>query len=194
MTSPLMRPLRVSMTAFCPTSMSFAWVSGIRSTALSLPGSTRRASVVPDWAHCPTSSGSSCRMPCAPASTFIERTRPRWNRNTSLPRPALARFGPRARGAPCWWTWGELNSRLTLKILLGAADHLVQDQKPGVHPGGDRCELVDPRAEAALDPCTLLDTSCTPSYTKSPSLDKGTPGESRGRKATGPRRLRDAAR
>ena len=62
--------------------MSFAWVSGIRSTALSLPGSTSRASVAPDWAHWPTSSGSSWRIPCAPASTFIEQNLTNWTLTT----------------------------------------------------------------------------------------------------------------
>ena len=71
-TLPFTMPLRVSIAAGWPIATSFAWVSGIRSTALSLPGSTSRASVAPDWAHCPTSSGSSWRMPSAPAMTFIE--------------------------------------------------------------------------------------------------------------------------
>ena len=68
-------PFRVSIAAGWPMVTSLAWVSGMRSTALSRPGSTIRASVAPLWAHCPTSSGSSCRMPFAPAITTMERTR-----------------------------------------------------------------------------------------------------------------------
>ena len=89
-TLPLAMPLRVSIAAGCPMVTSLACVSGMRSTALSRPGSTIRASVAPLWAHWPTSSGNSWRMPLAPAFTTIERTRPRWNWFTSRRRSTCA--------------------------------------------------------------------------------------------------------
>ena len=54
------------------------------------PARRCRASVAPDWAHWPTSSGSSWRMPSAPALTSIERTRNRWKLVTSRSRPTCS--------------------------------------------------------------------------------------------------------
>ena len=53
------------------------------------------------------------------------------------------------------------------------------------------------QAEQGMTPCTkvLVDPRGNPPYLwRAIPFDKGTPGESRGRKATGPRLLRDAAR
>ena len=69
MTLPGMMPLRVSTDATWPMVRSRAWVSAMRSSALSRVGSATRARLVPGATCWPTSTGTCSRTPSMPART-----------------------------------------------------------------------------------------------------------------------------
>ena len=50
------------------------------------------------------------------------------------------------------WAWGELNSRLTLRFCSEPQTTWYKIRSRAYTQAGDRCELIDPRAEAALGP------------------------------------------
>ena len=68
-TTPVMLAVRVSMVTCCPTNTSLACDSATRSTALSRPGCTTFASMVPSVTHCPGCTFRSCTTPSSGVRT-----------------------------------------------------------------------------------------------------------------------------
>src|SRR5438067_8004696 len=89
-TSPFTTPFRVSTTAGRRRARSRAWVSGIRSTALSRSGCTTLARSAPGVTHWPSSSGSSESTPRSMERTFIESTCLRRKATTAFRRSICA--------------------------------------------------------------------------------------------------------
>jgi hypothetical protein len=87
-------------------------------------------------------------------------------------------------------SWGH--SRQAEGGPIPARDGVVQDQSRTYTQGevGGSCFRSASSRTGSSSTCL---TACVPPPTVAAHLDKGTPGESRGRRATGPRLLRDAA-